>query len=143
METPILNSRLKEEQIRIMRKIQLDVKVAVSGYSTFLCGASITTKSRMQGCVTLDVKSAEYVIGTQCAKEMLFDMRVLESMGLEVKKPMILEMDTNKGAVDLSKNWSVSGRTRHDCIRQNFLCKLNKDGIITVVWIPTEDNSAD
>jgi hypothetical protein len=31
-------------------------------------------------------------------------------MGLKVKKPMILEMD-NKGAVDLSKNWSVSGLT--------------------------------
>jgi hypothetical protein len=80
---------------------------SASGYSTFLCGASVTTKSRMQGCVTLDVMSAEYVSGTQCAQEMLFDMRVLESMGLKVEKPMILEID-KKGAVDLSKNWSVS-----------------------------------
>jgi hypothetical protein len=115
---------------------------SVSGYSTFLCGASVTTKSRMQGSVTLDVTSAEFVSGTQCAQEMLFDMRVLESMGLKVKKPMILEMD-NKGAVDLSKNWSVSGRTRHDCIRQSFLRELNEEGIITVKWIPTEENSAD
>jgi hypothetical protein len=74
----------------------------------------------MQESVTLDVTSAEFVSGTQCAQEMLFDMRVLESMGLKVKKPMILEMD-NKGAVDLSKNWSILGRTRHDCIRQSFL----------------------
>ena len=96
----------------------------------------------MQGSVTLDVTSAEFVSGTQCAQEMLFDMRVLESMGLKVKKPMILEMD-NKGAVDLSKNWSVSGRTRHDCIRQSFLRELNEEGIITVKWIPTEENSAD
>jgi hypothetical protein len=76
---------------------------SVSGYSTFLCGASVTTKSRMQGSVTLDVMSAEFVSGTQCAQEMVFNMRVLESMGLKVKKPMILEMD-DKGAVDLSKN---------------------------------------
>jgi hypothetical protein len=91
-----------------------------SGYSTFLCGALVTTKSRMQGSVTLDVASSEFVSGTQCAQETLFDMRVLESMGLKVKKPVILEMG-NKGAVDLSKNWSVLGRTRHDCIRQREL----------------------
>jgi hypothetical protein len=76
---------------------------SVNGYSTFLCGASVTTRSRMQGSVTLDVTSAEFVSGTQCAQETLFNMRVLESMGLKVTKPMMLEMD-NKGAVDLSKN---------------------------------------
>jgi hypothetical protein len=73
---------------------------------------------------------------------MLFDMLVLESMGSKVNKPMILEKD-NKGAVDLSKNWSVLGRTYHDCIRQSFLRELNEEGIITVKWIPTEENSAD
>jgi hypothetical protein len=99
-------------------------------------------KSHMQGCVTLDVTSAEYVSATQCAQDMLFTMRVLESMGLKVKKPMILEID-NKGAVDLSHNWSVSGRTRHDSIRQSFLRELNEEGVIEVYWIPTEDNSSD
>jgi hypothetical protein len=69
-------------------------------------------------------------------------MRVLESMGLKVKKPMILEID-NKGGVDLSHNWSVSGRTRHDSIRQSFLRELNEEGVIEVYWIPTEDNSSD
>jgi hypothetical protein len=115
---------------------------SVSGYSTFLCGALVTMKSCMQGSVTLNVTSAEFVSGTQCAQEMLFDMRVLESMGLKVKKPMILEMD-NKGAVDLSKNWSVLSRTRRDCIQHSFLRELNEEGIIMVKWIPTEENSAD
>jgi hypothetical protein len=116
---------------------------SVSGYSTFLCGASVTTKSRMQGSVTLDVTSAEFVSGTQCVQEMLLDMRVLlESMGLKVKTPMILEMD-NKEAVELYKNWSVCRRTRHDCIRQSFLRELNEEGIIMVKWIPTEENSTD
>jgi hypothetical protein len=34
-------------------------------------------------------------------------------MGFKVKKPMILEIDNNKGAADLTHNWSVGGRTRH------------------------------
>jgi hypothetical protein len=85
----------------------------------------------MQGSMTLNVTPAEFVSGTQYAQEMLFDMRVLELMGLKVKKPMILEMD-NKGAVDLSKNCSLLGRTRHDCIRQSLLRELNEEGIIRV-----------
>jgi hypothetical protein len=42
---------------------------------------------------------------------------VLESMGLNVKLPMALEID-NKGAVDLANNWSIGGRTRHVDARQ-------------------------
>jgi hypothetical protein len=83
---------------------------SMSRYSTFLCGAPVMMKSRMQGCMTLDVTSAELVSVTQCAQDILIILRVLESMGLKVKKPMVLEID-NKGAVDLSHNWSISGRT--------------------------------
>ena len=64
-------------------------------------------KSQMQGCVTFDVTSAELVSGTQCTQDMLFIIRVIESMGgLKIRKPRILEID-NKGAVDISHNWSV------------------------------------
>jgi hypothetical protein len=34
-----------------------------------------------------------------------FVMRLLESIGVKVKKPMILEVD-NEGAKDLTENWS-------------------------------------
>ena len=74
----------------------------------------------MQATVTLDVTTAEMVSVIQCAQNMLYEMRVLESMKLKVKKPMILEIG-NKGAVDLSHSWSVSGRTRVESIHQNFL----------------------
>jgi hypothetical protein len=40
------------------------------------------------------------------------ELGILKSMGLCVKKPMILYLD-NKGAKDLANNWSVRGRTRH------------------------------
>ena len=47
-------------------------------------------------------------------------MRIIESIGLRVKKPMILEID-NKGAVDIAHNSSVGGRTRHLGVREYFL----------------------
>jgi hypothetical protein len=119
-----------------------DKRRSVSGYSTFLCGAPVTMKSKMQGCVTLSVTEAELVSATHCAQDMLFIMRVLESIGLQVKKPMILQVD-NKGAMDLSNNWSVGGRTRHVDTRQYFLRELKEEGVVIVEWIPSADNSTD
>ena len=58
-------------------------------------------------------------------------MRILNSLGLKVKLPMILEMD-NKGAVDLANNWSVGGRTRHVDTRQYFLRQLKEEGILKI-----------
>jgi hypothetical protein len=65
---------------------------------------------------------------------MLFVMRVLELMGLLVKKTMMLYVD-NKGAKDLANNWSVGGRTRHAEVHQYFLRKLKEQGIINCVWV--------
>jgi hypothetical protein len=36
---------------------------------------------------------AELISGTDCAQDMMFAMRVLESMGLRVKKKMVLHID--------------------------------------------------
>jgi hypothetical protein len=115
---------------------------SVSGYATLLNGAPVTEKSRMQMSVTLSVTEAEFVIGCQAAQDMLFAMRVLESIGLKVKKPMMLQLD-NKGAVNLSHNWSVSGCLCHDSIRQSFLRELEEEGVIEVKWIPGNKNSVD
>jgi hypothetical protein len=73
---------------------------------------------------------------------MLFAMRVLESMGLSVKKPMVLEVD-NKGAIDWVNSWSVGGRMRHIDVRNAFLRDLREDGILVVRWIAGPDNSSD
>jgi hypothetical protein len=115
---------------------------SVSGYSVFLEDAPVSMACRMQGHVTLSVTEAELAAATQCAQDMLFVMRVIESVGLKVKKPMILEVD-NKGAKDLTHNWSVGGRTRHVNVREWFLRDLKEEGIITVKWISGDENSAD
>ena len=60
---------------------------------------------------------------------MIHQKNLLESVGLQVELPMILEVD-NQGAVDLANNWSAGGRTCHVDVRQNFLRKLKEDGIL-------------
>ena len=115
---------------------------SISGGSTFLCGACVCARSRMQSCVTLSVTEAEFVAAVDTAQDMLFTMRVLESMGLKVKKPMILQID-NKGAVDLANNWSSAGRTRHVAVRICFLRELKEQGLILTEWISNEHMSSD
>jgi Reverse transcriptase (RNA-dependent DNA polymerase) len=115
---------------------------SVSGYAVYLNGAPIKEKSRMQNCVTLSVTESELVSGTECAQHMLRGYRVLKSKGLRVKLPMILWID-NRGAVDLSNNWSVGGRTRHMDVRYYFLRELKEEGLIHTMWKDGANMSVD
>ena len=120
-----------------------ETRRSVTGYAVFLEDAQIAEASRMQKSVTLSVTEAEYVAGTDCAQEMLFGMRILESTGLQVELPMLLEID-NKGAIDLTSNYTTAGgRTRHIDVRHHFLRELQEAGIIQVKWIDTNENSSD
>ena len=69
-------------------------------------------KSGMQKIVSLSVTEAEVIAMVMCVQEMLYIMKVIESMELQVEKPMIVYSD-NKGAVDLANGWSVTGNTKH------------------------------
>ena len=73
---------------------------------------------------------------------MLYTKHLIESLGLKVKSPMVLEMD-NKGAVNHTNSWSVGGNMRHVGMKQVFLRELKEDGILIFEWIPGEINDAD
>jgi hypothetical protein len=97
-----------------------DTRKSVSGSAVFFEGAPVVMRSSGQKSVTLSVTEAELAAAVQTAQDMMFVMRVIESIGLKVQKPMILKMD-NLGAHDLTHNWSVGGRTRHVDVRMHFL----------------------
>ena len=119
-----------------------DTRKSVSGYTVFLCGAPYKFRSAMQNIVALSVTEAEEIAATECVQDMLFGMHLLESMGLKVKKPMVLELD-NKGTKDIVDSWSTSGRTRHIVVRHNFLRELKEEGTLQVKWIPEAENTSD
>ena len=104
--------------------------------------APTENKCNMLNWVVLSVTEAELAAATSCAESVLHHYRLLVSLGFAVQLPMILEVD-NKGAKDLSNNWSVGGRLRHIDVRQFFLRDLKEDGRIVLKWISTDDNSSD
>lgn len=99
-------------------------------------------QSKMQDCMTLSVMEAELVAAMACAHDMLFLMRLLESIRLKVQKPMVLTVD-NKEAKDLANNWSVGGRTWHIKVRLYFLRELKEVGLIQTVWQDGVNNCMD
>ena len=119
-----------------------ETRKSVTGYTAFLNGAPFKMRSVMQNVVALSVTEAEEVAATECVQDMLFAMHLLESMGLQVKKPMILEID-NKGSKDIVDSWSTSGRTRHIAVKHNFLRELKEEGTLSVKWISTDENTSD
>ena len=76
-----------------------------------------------------------------CAQDMVFQMNVLELVGLAVEKPMIFECD-NRGAIDLANNWKAGGWTHHVDVHQNWLRKQQEHGVIMVCWISGVENNA-
>jgi hypothetical protein len=115
---------------------------SVNGWSVWLCNAPVSHKSKMMPIVALSVTEAELFAATQCAMDMLFVMRVLNSIGLQVELPMILEID-NRGAKDLTCNWAVGGRTRHVEVKQYFLRELRERGLIECRWCSGDKMTAD
>jgi hypothetical protein len=102
----------------------------------------VIQRSTMQRIVALSVSEAELFAATNNAQDMLYTNRIIESLGLNVQLPMILEVD-NKGAVDLVNNYSVGGRTCHVETRQYFVRQLKEENVIKVIWTPGELNSSD
>jgi hypothetical protein len=80
-----------------------DRALSVGGYAIFLQNAPIFEKSKIQQSTALSVTEAELCSGVDCVQDMLFAIRVIQSIGLRVQKPMTLTID-NKGAVDYANN---------------------------------------
>jgi hypothetical protein len=102
----------------------------------------VIQRSTMQISVALSVTEAELLSATNNAQDMLYTKRIIESLGLHVQLPVILEVD-NKGAVELVNNYSVGGHTHHVETRQYFRRQLKEENIIKVIWTPDELNSSD
>jgi hypothetical protein len=120
-----------------------DTRHSVSGTAVFLEeGSLVGMRSNTQKSVMLSVTEAEQAAAVSCAQDMLFIMQLIESTGLKVKKPMVLKLD-NKGAHDLSHNWTIGGQTRHVDVCMHFLPELKEDGIIVTAWFSSNSNPSD
>jgi hypothetical protein len=115
---------------------------SVSGHVVYLKGAPAMFKSSTERTVSLPTTEAETYAGVTCVQDMLYMKNVLESLGLRVKLPMVLEMD-NQGAVYLANDWSIEGSTRHIDVQSVCLRELKDVDVLVIKWIAGAVNDAD
>ena len=89
----------------------------------FVNGVPLLLCSVIQKFVTLSVNEAEIAAGVMVAHYMLYLYQSLESIGLHLELPMVVEMD-NSGAVGIANSWNFGGCTCHVDLRSYFLCEL-------------------
>ena len=115
---------------------------SAGGHTVYLTNAPVLMTSRMQRIVATSVTEAEMIEGCDCIQDMLFVMRLLTYMKLQVELPMVLYMD-NQGAIDIINNWSSTGRTRHMDTKVKFARELKEAQIIKFEWVSTKNNESD
>ena len=66
----------------------------------------------------------------------------IEFMGIQVELPIVVNVD-NVGAIYLSKSATTSNRTKHVDVRYHFVREYIKDGVLTILFVRSENNDAD
>jgi hypothetical protein len=73
-------------------------RISITGFITYLIGVPNCWRSKKQKGATLSSSGAEYVAISEAVKEILFIYCLLESIGMNVKLPIVVSCD-NVGAI--------------------------------------------
>jgi hypothetical protein len=117
---------------------------SISGFILYLCGVPIMWRSKQQASVSLSSTEAEYVAISEAAKEILFVLKVLKSMGIQIVSPVEVHVD-NMGAIYMLDNPSSGGRTRHIDTRFHFVRELceGPEPVLKMIFVRSLGNRSD
>jgi len=97
----------------------------------FLNGISILWRSKQASIVALSTAEAEHIALSELAKEILFVVQILHSLGIPVQTPITVHVD-NMGAIFMFENaWCHSWSCQH-------LKRTEGVGNVVLGWEPVE-----
>ena len=114
---------------------------STGGYVFFLHGSCVSWCSKKQGLVALSSTEAEFIAGTEAAKELQWIINFLECFGLCERDPHLL--GDNRGALALARNTDFKPRTKHIHARERYITQLVESGQLYVSYVPTKTMVAD
>ena len=122
--------------------MSVETRKSRSRLEVLLNGAPVAMRSISQKIIPLLVTEVELIALVQVVQEIIYVMRILESMHLKVKKPIVAESN-NKDKIDLCNSWRVRGCAKCINIRYYFLRELKEEGMLIFNWISGKTNSVD
>ena len=129
-----------------------DVNTAKSRYGFIITfyGVPILWASRLQTLIALSSTEAEYIGLSEAVREVIPLIHVLDELRyagfhLPVMQTQVKckVFEDNSGAIELATKTKVRPHTKHINVKYHHFRQLVLDGIITVQYIPSEDNPAD
>ena len=99
-----------------------------------------TWKSKTMTRVVLSSTEAEYCGISELVKEILYVLKILEHLNIEVELPVKIYVD-NIGAIHMARNNCNSKGTRLVNIRYHF-CREVHGTLIVLIFVRSEDNEA-
>jgi len=119
----------------------IDDRRRTSGFVFLFGSGAVSWSSKKQQVVTLSNTKAEYIVVASCTCQCIWIKRVLEKLGLEEHKNILIFCDNNS-TIQLSKNPVFHGRSKHIDIKFHFLRDLVKDGTIKLNYCSSQTQVA-
>ena len=115
---------------------------STSGNVSMLANAAIGAVSRRQQCVSVSSTEAELMAMSVAACDIAYYKPLLHDAGVPQDEAIDLRAD-NKGANDLSHDYTTSTRSRHIERRWFKVREYLHKGLLKVIAVPTLDNISD
>ena len=113
-----------------------------TGYAILLYKCLIVWKTKLQPHTSLSSTEAEYVALNAATKEAIWVLRLLEEMGVKIKKPVPVHAD-NQSTIALAKHHMAKPRTKHIALRYHWIREQIVNDTFKLFYVPSNENLAD
>ncbi len=114
----------------------------ITGYVFLVDGGAVSWASKKEELITLSIAESEYVAPTHAAKEAIWLCRLISEVFRLLSEPTTLYSD-NQSAIALTRNSSYHARTKHIDIHYHFIRYSIEAGSIRLLYVPTDNQTAD
>jgi len=107
-----------------------------------LCLSAVSWLSKKQPMVSLSTSEAEYVALSIATQEAVWLRKLFDDLQTNLKDPTVV-MEDNQRTIAMAKNPVSHTRTKHIDIRYHYVHEAVQDGLISLLYCPTEEMIAD
>ena len=119
----------------------IDTMRSTSGYLFTFGGGAVSWQSRLQKCVALSTTEAEYIVITECCKEMRSMKELLKETGIAQDRFVVFS--DSQSAIHVSKNPSFHSRSKHIKRRYHWIREVLEKKELYLEKVHTDENGSD
>src|SRR5258708_10658690 len=117
-------------------------KKAITGGAILLAGGAIKWIAKKQPIITLSSMEAKYVAANTVMHNSKWTTQFIQELGFQQEDPVNIYVD-NQTAIKLAENPELHKQSQHIDKQYHWICEQVELGLVTLSWVPMEENLAD